>query len=112
MPNVGISGYRMAGGGFSMFEGDAYDASTMYWLPEKVWVVQFQPYIRYINLDPVQSASRENYEAGLNYIIDGHNARVMLMYDYGDLATKGLNYTATATGARVSTVQLGFQLQL
>ena len=114
--NYGISGYsmasRMAGGGFSMFEGGAYDVSAMYLLPDKVWVGQFQPYIRYVNVDPTQSATRENYEAGLNYIIDSHNAKVMLMYDYGDLATKGLNYTATASGNRVSSVQLGFQLQI
>lgn len=114
--NYGISGYsmasRLAGGGFSMFEGGAYDVSAMYLLPDKVWVGQFQPYIRYVNVDPVQSATRENYEVGLNYIIDSHNAKVMLMYDYGDLATKGLNYTATATGSRVSSVQLGFQLQI
>ncbi len=114
--NYGISGYsmasRLAGGGFSMFEGGAYDVSAMYLLPDKVWVGQFQPYIRYVNVDPVQSATRENYEVGLNYIIDSHNAKVMLMYDYGDLATKGLNYTATASGSRVSSVQLGFQLQI
>ncbi len=114
--NYGISGYsmasRLAGGGFSMFEGGAYDVSAMYLLPDKVWVGQFQPYIRYVNVDPVQSATRENYEVGLNYIIDSHNAKVMLMYDYGDLATKGLNYTATAAGSRVSSVQLGFQLQI
>jgi len=114
--NYGISGYsmasRLAGGGFSMFEGNAYDVSAMYLLPDKVWVGQFQPYIRYVNVDPVSSATRENYEAGLNYIIDGHNAKIMLMYDYGDLATKGLNYTSTATGNRVSSVQLGFQLQI
>lgn len=114
--NYGISGYsmasRLAGGGFSMFEGGAYDVSAMYLLPDKVWVGQFQPYVRYVNVDPTRSATRENYEAGLNYIIDSHNAKIMLMYDYGDLMTKGLNYTATATGSRVSSVQLGFQLQI
>ncbi|MGI9213398.1 MAG: hypothetical protein ACR2HF_13080 [Methylococcaceae bacterium] len=114
--NYGISGYsmasRQAGGGFSMFEGDAYDVSAMYLLPDKVWVGQFQPYVRYVNVDPTQSATRENYEAGLNYIIDSHNAKIMLMYDYGDLMTKGLNYTATASGSRVSSLQLGFQLQI
>lgn len=114
--NYGITGYsmasRLAGGGFSMFEGGAYDVSAMYLLPDKVWIGQFQPYIRYVNVDPNGSANRENYEAGLNYIIDGHNAKIMLMYDYGDLATKGLNYTSTADGDRISSVKLGFQLQI
>jgi hypothetical protein len=115
--NYGISGgysmaSRLAGGGFSMFEGNAYDVSAMYLLPQKVWVGQFQPYLRYVNVDPTQSASRENYEAGINYIIDGHNAKIMLMYDYGDLMTKGLDYSATAAGDRVSSIRLGFQLQI
>lgn len=114
--NYGIKGYsaasRLAGGGFSMFEGNSYDMSAMYLLPDKVWVGQFQPYLRYVNVDPTQSASRENYEAGVNYIIDGHNAKIMLMYDYGDLQTKGLDYSPTAAGDRVSSVRLGLQLQI
>jgi len=114
--NYGISGYsmasRLAGGGFAMFEGNAYDVSAMYLIPEKVWVGQFQPYVRYVNVDPIQSPTREAYEAGLNYIIDGHNAKVMLMYEYGDLLTKGLDYRSTARGDDVSSIKLGFQLQI
>ncbi|HYE37231.1 hypothetical protein [Methylocaldum sp.] len=114
--NYGIKGYgmasRLAGGGFAMFEGNAYDMSAMYLLPQKVWIGQFQPYIRYVNVDPIKSASRENYEAGINYIIDGHNAKIMLMYEYGDLLTKGLDYTSTASGDDVSSIKLGFQLQI
>ncbi|MVF22598.1 hypothetical protein EVC37_13400 [Methylocaldum sp. BRCS4] len=114
--NYGIKGYgmasRLAGGGFAMFEGDAYDVSAMYLLPQKVWVGQFQPYVRYVNVDPIKSASRDVYEAGINYIIDGHNAKIMLMYEYGDLLTKGLDYTSTAAGDDVSSIKLGFQLQI
>lgn len=114
--NYGIKGYsmasRLAGGGFAMFEGDAYDVSAMYLLPQKVWIGQFQPYVRYVNVDPIKSASREVYEAGINYIIDGHNAKIMLMYEYGDLLTKGLDYRSTATGDDVSSIKLGFQLQI
>ena len=95
-----------------MFEGDAYDVSAMYLLPQKVWIGQFQPYVRYVNVDPIKSASREVYEAGINYIIDGHNAKIMLMYEYGDLLTKGLDYRSTATGDDVSSIKLGFQLQI
>jgi hypothetical protein len=114
--NYGIKGYsmasRLAGGGFAMFEGDAYDVSAMYLLPQKVWIGQFQPYVRYVNVDPIKSASRDVYEAGINYIIDGHNAKIMLMYEYGDLLTKGLDYRSTASGDDVSSIKLGFQLQI
>ncbi|QSA97417.1 hypothetical protein [Methylococcus sp. EFPC2] len=114
--NYGIKGYgmasRLAGGGFAMFEGNAYDVSGMYLIPEKIGIGQFQPYLRYVNVAPVASPTRDVYEAGLNYIIDGHNAKVMLFYEYGDLLTKGLDYSSSASGDRVSSIKLGFQLQI
>jgi hypothetical protein len=115
--NYGISGgyslaSRDAGGGFDMFEGNAYDFSGMYLFPEKIWVGQMQPYLRYVNVDPSTSVSRDVYEAGVNYIIDGHNARVTLGYQFGDLLTKGLDYKSNASGESVSQVMVGFQWQI
>ena len=114
--NYGISGYSMAsrkaGGGFAMFEGDAFDVSLMYLIPAKVWIGQFQPYIRYVEVMPVKSTDRNIYEAGLNYVIDGHNARISLLYEHGDLLSKGLNYTDTAKGDADNAIKLGIQLQI
>lgn len=114
--NYGISGYNMAsrktGVGFTMFEGDAYDLSLMYLMPNQIGIGQLQPYVRYVEVSPIQSAVRTNYEAGLNYIINGHNARVSLLYQYSDMPTKGFNYTDTASGAQISAIKLGFQLQI
>jgi hypothetical protein len=115
--NYGISGdysqaSRNAGGGFSMFEGDAYDVSGMYLFPQKIGIGQIQPYVRYVNVLPGGSSNRNSYEGGLNYIIDGHNARVSLSWEYGDLMTKGLNYTSTASGDSTNAVKLGFQWQI
>ncbi|EIC28388.1 MULTISPECIES: hypothetical protein [Methylomicrobium] len=115
--NYGISdGYsqasRDAGGGFAMFEGNAYDVSAMYLFPEKLWIGQFQPFVRYVNVDPNGSATREVYEGGVNYVIDGHNARISLSWQYGDLMTKGLDYSSTASGDRVNAMTLGFQWQI
>jgi len=45
-------------------------------------------------------------------VIDGHNARVSLSWQYGDLMTKGLDYSSTASGERVNAVTLGFQWQI
>jgi hypothetical protein len=115
--NYGISGYGLASRtsqtpGFDMFEGNAYDLSGMYLFPQKVFIGQFQPYLRYVEAMPFNSSDRNNWEAGLNYIIDGHNAKVSLIYNYTDMPTKGLNYTPSATGSHVSSVLLGFQLQI
>lgn len=115
--NYGISsGYsqasRDAGGGFSMFEGNAYDFSGMYLFPQKIGIGQVQPYLRYVNVLPSGSTNRNSYEGGVNYIIDGHNAKVSLSYEYGDLMSKGLNYSSTAAGDSGSAIKLGFQLQI
>lgn len=119
--NYGISGFDMFSrrlvtygvvNGFAMFEGQAFDVSLMYLLPQKVAIGQFQPYLRYVEAMPIDSSDRNNWEAGLNYIIDGHNANVSLIYNYGDLMTKGLNYTDTVQGNHVSAVRLAFQLQI
>jgi hypothetical protein len=114
--NYGITGYsmasRLAGGGFSMFEGNAFDVSAMYLFPDKVWIGQFQPYVRYVEVMPINSTDRNNWEAGLNYIIDGHNARISAVYNYSDMFSKGLNYSSTASGQHDSSFQLGFQLQI
>lgn len=115
--NYGITdGYsqasRNAGGGFTMFEGNAYDVSGMYLFPQKIGIGQIQPYVRYVNVLPDNSTNRNTYEGGVNYIIDGHNARVSLSWEYGDLMTKGLNYSSTATGDHTNAVKLGFQWQI
>jgi hypothetical protein len=95
-----------------MFHGNAYDVSGMYLFPQKIWIGQAQPFLRYVNVSPSGSTDREVYEAGLNYVIDGHNAKVSLSYQYGDLMTKGLNYSTNAAGDRSSQMLLGFQWQI
>ncbi len=98
-----------ASGTFDMFEGNAFDVSGMYLFPQKVGIGQFQPFLRYVNVSPSTSSTREVYEAGVNYIIDGHNAKIFASYQYGDLLTKGINYKSTATGEDVSQMMVGFQ---
>jgi hypothetical protein len=95
-----------------MFEGNAYDLSAMYLFPQKLWIGQFQPYLRYVNVSPTGSSDRNAYQAGVNYVIDGHNAIISLNYVYGDIATKGLDYTSTATGDNVNSIIVGFQWQI
>ena len=98
---------------FGMFDGNAYTGTALYLLPEATGPGKLQPYLRYTNIDPSDSSSREEYEAGLNYIISGHNAKVSLFYQYGDLATKSLvNFAPGVDGDKVSAIKLGVQLQI
>jgi len=113
--------FELSGGGSDLaglpagnllFEGDAYTGSALYLMPGKVGIGQLQPYVRYTANEGENTTDRDEFEAGLNYIIDGHNARVSLMYQYGDMATKGLNYAMDAPGDDVHAIKLGFQLQI
>lgn len=97
---------------FGMFDGNSFSLAGLYLLPNKVWIGKFQPYVRYTGIYANNSSDRDEFELGINYIISGHNARVSLFYQYGDLATKGLNYAPTATGSNVSSIGIGIQLQL
>jgi len=98
--------------GGPIFEGEAYTGTALYLMPGKVGMGQLQPYVRYTANEGETTADRDEYEAGLNYIIDGHNARVSLMYQYGDIATKGRGYTATQDGDDVHAIKIGFQMQI
>jgi len=101
-----------ASGCFCIFDGDAWTATGLYLFPQKVGIGQIQPYVRATENKPDNSPSREEFEVGLNYIIDGHNAKISLFYQYGDIATKGRSYLPTTTGADVSAIKLALQLQL
>ena len=98
---------------FGMFEGNAYTGTALYLLPTATGPGKLQPYVRYTNIDPSASSSRDEFEAGCNYIISGHNAKVSLFYQYGDIATRGIvDFSPGVTGKKVSAVKLGVQLQI
>ncbi len=97
---------------FNMFAGQAYDVSGMYMFPGKFGYGFVQPYVRYVNINPTGSSNRNSYQTGINYVIDGHNAVISLNYIYGDIVTKGLNYTSAAAGNKESSLLLGFQWQI
>ncbi len=97
---------------FNMFAGQAYDLSSMYMFADKMGVGFVQPYLRYVNINPTGSSNRNSYQTGVNYVIDGHNAVISLNYIYGDIATKALDYTSSASGLKVSSFMVGFQWQI
>jgi hypothetical protein len=97
---------------FCMFDGDSFSLVGLYLFPQTVGIGKFQPYVRYTEVSPDTSSDRDEIEGGVNYIIDGHNARVSLFYQHGDIATKGLNYSPAAAGPEIDAIKLAFQLQL
>ncbi|MDQ3187098.1 MAG: hypothetical protein M3Q16_11730, partial [Pseudomonadota bacterium] len=72
----------------------------------------FQPYGRFTSVQPNQSSNREEIEGGVNYIIDGFNARISAYYQHGDLVSKGMNYAPGVMGEKADVFKLSFQLQM
>ncbi len=94
------------------FRGQAWQVYGLYLIPHKVGIGRFQPYGRFVSVQPESSTNREEIEGGVNYIIDGYNARISAFYQHGDLFTKGLNYAPFAAGRKVDKFTLAFQLQI
>ena len=97
---------------FCLFDGDSWTATALYLFPEKLGIGQLQPYVRYTANNPDFSSSRSEIEFGTNYIIDGHNAKIALFYQYGDINTKGRNWTPGVTGDDVGLIKLALQWQI
>ncbi len=95
-----------------VFSGQSWTAYGLYLIPHKVGIGRFQPYGRFTSVQPDQSTDREEIEGGVNYVIDGHNARISAFYQHGDMFTKGLNYAPGAAGAKVDKFTVAFQLQI
>jgi hypothetical protein len=96
---------------FCTFGGNSWTVYALYLLPNQMGWGKLQPYGRYTQVAPTASSLREEWEAGANYVIDGYNARVSAFWQYGDLATKGLNYAPGAAGNRVDAFKVAFQWQ-
>jgi hypothetical protein len=96
---------------FCVFSGHSWSVQALYLIPAKIGVGRFQPYARYTAINPLESASRQEWEGGLNYVIDGHNARVAAFYTYGDIRSKGASYAANASGDKVDSFHVALQLQ-
>ncbi len=94
------------------FRGQAWQIYGLYLIPHKVGIGRFQPYGRFVSVQPESSTNRTEIEGGVNYIIDGYNARISAFYQHGDLFTKGLNYAPFAAGNKVDKFTIAFQLQI
>ena len=91
---------------FCVFNGDSWSVNALYLIPQEIGIGRFQPYMRYTSIDPRYASLRQEWEAGMNYVISGHNARVAAFYTYGDI--KSLSY---AQQQRVDSFHVALQLQ-
>jgi hypothetical protein len=97
---------------FGVFNGDSWSVYGLYLIPHEVGIGRFQPYVRFVSIDPRYSAMRQEFEYGVNYIISGHNARISAYGRYGDIDSKGfVNYTPTAAGNKVDSFHVALQMQ-
>ena len=97
---------------FCIFNGHSWTAYALYLIPHEVGIGRFQPYVRFVSIDPRYSALRQEFEYGVNYIISGHNARISAYGRYGDIETKGLNsYGLNTTGNKIDSFHVALQLQ-
>ncbi|PPD49909.1 MAG: hypothetical protein CTY16_02860 [Methylobacter sp.] len=119
-PAPGTPGTFYVGGGggglVNGFQGDSITSNLLYLIPQKVWVGQFQPYVMYTQVMTRQgftsAQDQSEYEGGINYIIDGHNARVSLLWQGGDLSGGGGIWNPAANGNFVNAIKLGVQIQI
>ena len=95
-------------------QGQSYRALASYLLPNKIGWGKFQPYVRYQHstqdngcagalCGPTDFGTRGIMEGGLNYIIDGHNAKIMSSFT---------SDTQSSNAQPVDTFTLGMQFQL
>lgn len=92
---------------FCMFDGETYFGTVAYLFTPEVGPGRFQPYVRYTKNKPDDFFdSSDLIEAGLNYVISGHNAKVNVNYTDGDANLTGV------PGSDVNAITLGVQVQM
>jgi hypothetical protein len=87
----------------AQIDGRGYFVHVGYLLGQKYGKGKLQPHFRYQNLDQTGTTEeRKRYDLGLNYILDGHNARMSFIY--------AKDNNGTAKDANL--VRIGLQLQI
>jgi hypothetical protein len=114
-PGTSSNTFFVGGGGGGLtngFQGDSVTGNLLYLIPGKVGIGQFQPYIMYTQVMSRNSFDQSEYEGGVNYIIDGHNARISLLWQGGDLSGGGGIWNPSANGNFTNAIKLGVQIQI
>jgi hypothetical protein len=86
----------------SLVQGNGWFGLVGYLIPSQIGWGRFQPHVRYQKFHLDFSPDKRRYDVGVNYVIDGHNARASVIY---------FNENRPGKDSR-SGVLIGFQLQL
>ena len=98
---------------FCLFSGTSFTAYALYLFPNEVGIGRFQPYGRYTFVNSVHTSALDEFEGGLNYVINGHNARISTFWRHGTLNPAGGPGTlgAIAGGPHQDSFHVALQLQ-
>jgi hypothetical protein len=90
---------------FCMFNGTSVTGYVLYMFPQEIGIGRFQPYGRYTYVDNAHQSGGGNdeFEAGMNYIISGFNARMSAYFrtsadNNGPRNGAGFNSSLNAAG--------------
>jgi hypothetical protein len=86
----------------NLYQGDGWFVLAGYMFPQEIGIGKFKPIFRYQDLKSHNVPNENQWELGLDYVIDGHNARVSMVYGQNDTSGLGTN----------DFFQLGVQLQI
>jgi hypothetical protein len=76
----GAGAFSNVGG---LTQGHGFLVSGAFLFPTKVLYGKFQPVVRYQDFDAtITKVTTKQTDGGVNYIIDGHNARISAVYSY------------------------------
>lgn len=88
----------------NLASGESWFALAGYLFPKKYGWGQVQPVFRYQEFDQELIGDHSRYDIGVNYIIDGHNAKFSAVYSLDDDPGRNLH--------DVDRFILGLQLQI
>lgn len=115
-PGTNSNTFLVGGGGGGLttgFQGNSFTSNLLYLIPQRIGIGQFQPYVMYTGVYTQNGPSQGEYESGVNYVIDGHNARISLLWQGGNLSAGGSIWNpAAANGPFINAVKLGVQIQI
>jgi hypothetical protein len=95
---------------FCTFGGTSWTGYVLYLFPQEIGIGRFQPYGRYTGQNGQFSGVRDEYEFGLNYVIDGHNARISTYWRTGNIGVSDINATFGGGGTAIP-IQNSFNMQ-
>jgi hypothetical protein len=110
--NYDTDGVFDVGGGFGgagstdnvggIVDGKAWLASAGYLFPQEIGIGKIQPVVRYQQFKADDFGYKlKQWDASLNYIIKGHNARVSLDYSHFDVSGGGGDNDAVTMGVQL-----------